>query len=216
MTRTNLSPRTSLAPSAPARRWPGGAALALGSVAIALLALGCGGSQKMAEEPTESSGTTTKTLNEALADAPDWVRGDCRSAFKGQAVLCGVGTVSGVSSPSLARNTAMARGRTEIARYLEVEVKSVLTDYQTAKGGVVEQEIVDQSQQIAEMTLSGTRMAQYWIGKDGTYYALMALDLEAYSSALQNADSVEPPLKQALIDRAKKTFSSRDTEVSRY
>lgn len=179
------------------------------------LCVACGGSRKEPKN-TEDSGTTTKTMNEALADAPDWVRGDCRNAFAGQAVLCGVGAVSGVSSPSLARNTAMARGRTEIARYLEVEVQSVLTDYQGAKGGVVEQEIVDQSKQIADMTLSGTRMAQYWVGKDGTYYALMALDLESYSAALSGADSVEPPLKQALIDRAKKSFSSRDTEVSRY
>src|SRR5688572_25774883 len=139
------------------------------------LTVACGGSQKKAEEASKSDGTTTKTMNEALADAPDWVRGDCRSAFKEQAVLCGVGAVSDVSSPSLARNTAMARGRTEIARYLEIEVKSVLTDYQTAKGGVVEQEIADQSKQITEMTLSGTRMAQYWVAKDGSYYALMAL-----------------------------------------
>lgn len=178
-------------------------------------AIACGGSQKKSDDAA-SSGTTTKNLNESLADSPDWVRGDCRAAFKGQAVLCGVGAVSGVSSPSLARNTAMARGRTEIARYLEVEVQSVLTDYQAAKGGKTEQEIVDQSKQIADMTLSGTRMAQYWVGKDGTYYALMALDLESYTAKLEGADSVEPPLKQALIDKAKKTFSSRDTEVSRY
>ncbi len=180
------------------------------------LAVACGGSEKEAESPEASKGTTTQNMNEALADAPEWVRGDCRDTFKGQAVLCGVGAVSGVSSPSLARNTAMSRGRTEIARYLQIDVKSVLSDYQAAKGGVVEQQIEDQSIQIAEMTLSGTRMAKYWVGKDGTYYALMALELEAYSSALQGASNIEPPLRDALVERAKKSFSSRDTEVSRY
>jgi hypothetical protein len=175
----------------------------------------CGGSGKDAETPANGK-TTTQSMNEALADAPDWVRGDCRDAFKGQPVLCGVGAVSGVSSPSLARNAAMARGRTEIARYLQVEVKSVLTDYQAAKGGVVEQQIEDQSKQITEMTLSGTRMAKYWVGKDGTYYALIALELEAYSSAIQGAQNIEPPLRDALVDRARKSFSARDTEVSRY
>lgn len=179
--------------------------------------IACGGSKKEAEEPQkEEGGTTTKSMNEALADAPDWVKGDCRDRFKNQPVLCGVGAVSGVSSPSLARNTAMARGRTEIARYLQIEIKSVLTDYQSAKGGVVDQQIEDQSTQIAEMTLNGTRMEQYWVGKDGSYYALMALELEAYSSAIRGASSIEPPLQDALIQRAQKTFSSRDTEVSQY
>lgn len=183
---------------------------------LLLLLVACGGSQQASEDASSSSGASTKNQNDSLAEAPDWVRGDCRNTFKDQIVLCGVGAVSGVSSPSLARNTAMARGRTEIARYLEVEVQSVLTDYQAAKGGATEQEIVDQSKQIADMTLSGTRMAQYWVGKDGTYYALMALDLESYTAKLEGADSVEPPLKQALIEKAKKTFSSRDTEVSHY
>jgi hypothetical protein len=185
-------------------------------VTSAGLVVACGGSKNDAETPADSKTTTTQNMNAALADAPEWVLGDCRNSFKGQAVLCGVGAVSGVSSPSLARNTAMARGRTEIARYLQVDVKSVLTDYQAAKGGVVEQQIEDQSQQIADMTLSGTRMAKYWVGKDGTYYALMALELEAYSSALQSAQNIEPPLRDALVERARKSFSSRDTEVSRY
>lgn len=178
---------------------------------------GCGASSKEPETGGAAANTTTtQTMNEALAGSPDWVRGDCRKAFEGKSVLCGVGTVSGVSSPSLARNTAMARGRTEIARYLQVEVKSVLTDYQAAKGGVIEQKIEDQSIQIAEMTLGGSRMAEYWIGKDGTYYALMALEFESYSSALANASNLDPPLRDALVEHARKSFSSRDTEVSRY
>jgi hypothetical protein len=185
-------------------------------VASAGLSIACGGSTNEAESPEASKSTTTQNMNAALADAPEWVRGDCRESFKNQAVLCGVGAVSGVSSPSLARNTAMARGRTEIARYLQVDVKSVLTDYQAAKGGVIEQQIEDQSQQIADMTLSGTRMAKYWVGKDGTYYALMALELEAYSSAIQGAQNIEPPLRDALVERARRSFSARDTEVSRY
>lgn len=179
--------------------------------------VGCGGQAKEPETGgAGASTTTTQTMNEALAGSPEWVRGDCRKSFEGKSVLCGVGTVSGVSSPSLARNTAMARGRTEIARYLQVEVKSVLTDYQAAKGGVIEQKIEDQSIQIAEMTLGGSRMAEYWIGKDGTYYALMALEFESYSSALANAPDLDPPLRDALVERARKSFSSRDTEVSRY
>jgi hypothetical protein len=53
-----------------------------------------------------------------LTGLPAWAEGDCRAAFGGRPVVCGVGVVSGVGSPSLARNAAMGRGRTEIARYL--------------------------------------------------------------------------------------------------
>jgi hypothetical protein len=173
------------------------------------LTAACGGAQTGAD--TEAGG-----MDVALAGAPDWVSGDCRNTFRGQAVLCGVGSVSGVASPSLARNTAMARGRTEIARFLQIQVKSVLTDYQAAKGGVTEQQIEDESQQIAEMTLSGTRMAQYFIGKDGTYYALMALELGSFQQTIAEAQNLDEPLKQALVENAKKSFSSRDSEVSRY
>jgi hypothetical protein len=144
------------------------------------------------------------------------VKGDCRSEFEDQPVICGVGSVSGVSSPSLARNTAMARGRTEIARYLSTEVKSVLRDYQGVREGATEQEIEERSTQISEMTLNGSRMVSYHLGEDGTYYALMALELEAFASAVERAESIDEPLKEALIKHAEKAFSSRDGETSRY
>src|SRR5690606_7740636 len=96
-----------------------------------------------------------------LEGAPVWVKQDCRDHFKDEPVICGVGSVSGVDSPSLARNTAMARGRTEISRYLSIEVKSIIRDYQATKGGKTEQEIEDESHQISEMTLSGSRMASH-------------------------------------------------------
>src|SRR5687768_13412117 len=82
-------------------------------------------------------GTTAEpAANNALAGAPAWVTGDCRKHFgtPPEPVICGVGTVSDIASPSLARNAAMGRGRTEIARYLEVRVKSILTDYQAQAG----------------------------------------------------------------------------------
>ncbi len=182
-------------------------------VAAVAGSIACGGSS---QAEAESADSAQESEENALSDAPDWVLGDCRDQFKGDAVLCGVGSVSGVASPSLARNTAMARGRTEIARYLQIEVKSVLTDYQAAKGGAIEQEIEDESQQIAEMTLTGTRMVKYHLGKDGTYYALMTLELESYEKTIAGAQSIDEPLKIALVNKARKSFSSRDSEVSRY
>ncbi len=166
------------------------------------------------------SGRDGKGGEEENADpmegAPVWVTQDCRDHFKDEPVICGVGSVSGVESPSLARNTAMARGRTEISRYLSIEVRSIITDYQAQKGGKTEQEIEDQSTQISDMTLSGSRMASYFVGKDGTYYSLMVLELDAFKQSVEASSTIEQELKQALIDNANKAFSVRDSEVSRY
>lgn len=181
---------------------------------LLLTQLGCASDgKKDAKDPNAAHGAEH---GDALAGAPNWVKLDCRSHFENKPVLCGVGSVSGVASPSLARNTAMARGRTEISRYLSIDVKSVITDYQAVKGGKSEQEIEDQSQQISEMTLSGSRMASYFQGKDGTYYALMVLELDAFKQSIEASATIDQALKEALINNATKSFSVRDSEVSRY
>jgi len=110
----------------------------------------------------------------------------------------------------------MARGRTEISRYLSTQVKSVITDYQAVRDGVNEQEIEEQSTQISDMTLSGSRMAGHFQAKDGSYYALIVLELESFKQSIEAASTIEDDLKQALIDNATKAFSVRDSEVSPY
>jgi hypothetical protein len=108
----------------------------------------------------------------------------------------------------------MARGRTEIARYLQVEVKSVLTDYQAAKGACraadrrpVEADHRDDAERHADGEVLGR---QGWL-----VLRAHCLELEAYSSAIQ-AHRTSSLLRDALVDRARKSFSARDTEVSRY
>jgi hypothetical protein len=182
---------------------------------IALCALtlsACGGSSK--NQSTNSD--PPNQLANSVAGAPTWATGDCRKHFGDQAIICGVGSVSGVKSPSLARNAAMGRGRTEIARYLQVRVKAILTDYQKANGGLSDQTIEDNSKQITDMTLSGTRMMDYWIAPDGTYYALMTLGLEEFKSSLQEANGIQEPLRQAVLQAAGKAFSAHDDEASNY
>jgi len=183
------------------------------SCAVSSSLVACGGKQPAEDAKAAEA---EKQAKDPLAGAPVWVTADCRDHFEGQPVICGVGAVSGVQSPSLARNTAMARGRTEIARYLKIQVTSVITDYQAAKGGTTEQSIEDQSTQIAEMTLSGSRLASYFIGKDGTYYGLMVLEMKPYVASVNQAASLEPGLRDALVQNAQKTFSARDTETSPY
>jgi hypothetical protein len=168
---------------------------------------GCGSSETK-NAPPKTPGS--------IEGAPSWVTGDCRKHFGSQQIICGVGSVSGVTSPALARNAAMGRGRTEIARYLQVRVKSILADYQAVKGGANEQVIEENSKQITDMSLSGTRMAEYFIAPDGTYYALVTLGIDEFKSTVAKAPGIEEPIRQTLIENATKAFSVQDDETSRY
>jgi len=171
-----------------------------------LLAAACGGSAEHAAS------------NHSLAGAPAWVTGDCRKHFANppDPIICGVGMVSDIKSPSLARNAAMGRGRTEIARYLQVRVKSILSDYQAQAGDVGEQVIEENSKQITDVTLSGTRMADYWTSPDGSYYALMTLGLTEFKSSVEQVQGISEPVRQVVLQNATKAFSVHDDETSRY
>lgn len=110
----------------------------------------------------------------------------------------------------------MGRGRTEIARLLEVRVKAILTDHQSVNGAKSTQVIEENSKQITDISLSGTRMAKYWIGPDGTYYALMTLGLDDFKSNVQRMPNLEEPTRQAVLRNATKAFAVQDDETSRY
>jgi hypothetical protein len=175
-------------------------------IALACTLAACGGTAEPA------------AANTALAGAPKWVTSDCRRHFGDtpEPVICGVGAVSDVSSPTLARNAAMGRGRTEIARYLEVRIKSILTDYQAQAGGVSEQTIEENTKQITDVTLSGTRMAENWVAPDGTYYALMTLGLTDFTNSVEAVPGISESVRQVILQNATKAFAVHDDETSRY
>ena len=165
-----------------------------------------------------------KTVDNALAaelkDAPEWVRGECKSWFKknSQHVVCGVGSVAGTANISLARSGATGRARTEIARGLAVKVKSMLKDYQaTATGGdqfkkaaMDEQMIQDVSKQITDQTIEGTQVNQTWISGQGTFWALVSMDAAAFAEQLKQMKSLDEAIRAAVAARAEKAFSELD------
>jgi hypothetical protein len=155
-----------------------------------------------------------------LAGAPDWVLQSC-SAYWGDddgARVCGVGSAGGTKNISLARNAAIGRARTEIARSLQVKVKSMLKDYQaTTTGGdeflvaaADEQYVEDVSKQITDMTLSGTAMQDTWVAHDGTMFTLVALDVDTFKDSLNNMTDLSETIRRAVKDRADASFRELD------
>lgn len=181
------------------------------SVAVVLCLSACGGPEKVTAE-----------FSETMAHAPGWATKDCAvyAKEKGEKPkLCGVGSVAGSRNIALARTAAEARGRTAIARTLDLKVKAMLKDYQaTTTGGegfgtqaADEQHAEDVSKQITEMTLSGTRVEDTWISPhDGTYFVLMVLDAEAFKDAVGKMKNLSESVRKAVIERADKAFGELD------
>ena len=165
--------------------------------------------------PEQNTGNAVK--NE-LEGAPKWV---LQNANKNNNV-CGVGSAAGTRNVSVARTSAMGRARTEIARSLQVKVKSMLKDYQsTTTGGEAfgkaandEQHIEDVSKQITDMTLSGTELQDTWISNTGTLYTLVCLDVEKFKNSLSQMSQLNEQVRQAVVERANKAFNELDAATS--
>ena len=112
-------------------------------------------------------------LEDEFAGAPAWVTQSCRTYWSEDELgrICGVGSAGGSRNISLMRSAAVGRGRTDIARTLNVRVEAILADYAaTTSGGAEfgevandEQHIVDVSRQVSELTLTGTELTDTWI-----------------------------------------------------
>jgi len=155
--------------------------------------------------------------------APDWVTKDCASYIKDNKKICGVGSIGGTRNPSIARTTAVARAKTEIARSLQTRVTAMLKDYQaTTSGGEYfgkyasdEQHVVDVSKQITNMTISGTVQKEIWVSKNGIYYVLVTLDIEKFKNIVQNMHSLPESVRKAVVERADKAFKELDVEIDK-
>lgn len=180
-------------------------------VLVVIVAASCGGPEKVTAE-----------FSQTMEGAPDWVTKDCAvyAEEKGEKPkLCGVGSSGGTRNISLARTAAETRARTALARSLEVKVKAMVKDYQaTTTGGAGfgteaadEQHVVDVSKQITDTTLSGTRIEDTWISPhDGTYFALIVLDADAFKDAVGGMKTLSEAVRKAIVERADRAFMELD------
>lgn len=172
------------------------------------LSLACAGQQKPAEG-----------LKGEMAGAPKWAQGDCSVALAKKPGVCGAGSVSGMTNVALARSAAEARARTELARSLQVRVKSMLKDYQAATQGGPdgkadsEQHIEDVSKQITDVTLSGTRLQDSFVSDTGTFWALVVLDVEPFKQSLSGMKDLDERVRSGIIQRADRAFYQLDSQT---
>jgi hypothetical protein len=176
----------------------------------ACLLAACGGSATPAPK---------NALQAEAQGLPPWALGDCRETLDDKHMLCGSGSVQGMSNLGLARSAAEGRARTELSRTLQVRVKEMLKDYQAATQGgaenetASEQHIEDVSRQITDMTLVGSRVKDTFISDSGTFWALVVLDSSAFKTSLDEK-GLDPATRQAILERADRSFSQLDTATA--
>ena len=164
----------------------------------------------------DKKGTGNAVKNE-FDGAPKWVLESSSTAKE----ICGVGSAAGSRNVSMMRTTAMGRGRTEIARMLELKVQSMLKDYQsTTTGGEEfgkaandEQHIVDVAKQITDTTLSGTEQKESWISDSGTLYVLMCTEVEKFKTMIDSMGQLSESIRKAVTERADKAFEELSKEI---
>ena len=177
---------------------------------VVALMMACGSADK--------KGTGDAVKNE-FDGSPKWVLGSSSTATQ----ICGVGSAAGSKNVSVMRTAAMERGRTEIARMLELKVQSMIKDYQsTTTGGEDfgkaandEQHIVDVAKQITDLTLSGTEQKETWISNSGTIYVLMCADLEKFKNTVNSMSQLSESIRKAVVERAEKAFDELSQEIEK-
>ncbi len=173
----------------------------VGLVVAGTVGLGCGGPEK-----------PKPTLQAELAGAPAWAKGSCLAGLPDHKGLCGVGSVQGMTNVSLARSAAEGRARADLARGLQMGVKAMLREYQTATRSDVagEQHVEDLSKQITDGALSSARLQDTWVSDTGTFWALVVLDTAAFTDSLNSMKQLDDEVRAAIVQRAAKTLRELD------
>jgi len=166
-----------------------------------------------------------KVIGGELKGAPAWVTKRCGTYYKakGTPMVCGVGSAGGSRNVSLMRETAEARARMALARSLQVTGKAMLKDYQaTTTGGqdfgtaaADEQNITDVSKQITDMTLTGTELQDTWVSLNGTFYALVAMDVDKFKDSVSKMGNLSDSVRKAVSERADKSFEELDENTDK-
>ena len=151
---------------------------AIGSLAVVLTLSGCG-----SNEPDVY-------VNPEFEGAPDWVQ---LPYVKGKIAEMGSAPANKMNDFGFQRELALANARNNLAKRLNVKVKSMFKTYSSqtsANDGTFDMTAESVSKQITKQSLSGTSQHSSWMSKSGTLYVLVTIDPKSVSDLMeQNAKS---------------------------
>lgn len=135
---------------------------------------------------------------------------------------CGMGSVQGVPSLSLAKTGATARGRDDLARQLQTRVESLMKTYR-AEGGedtkdLNEELLINISQQSSQALLQGTVAKEVFVGSDSpkTLYALVCYEPSQAPSFMKAFEQLPIKHRSSLREKAKASFEELEDLMKSY
>ncbi len=178
---------------------------------IALMMSACGSADKKENTPKNA-------MASEFDGAPKWVM---MGGSGNSQEICGAGSLGGTRNPSMARTGAVSRARDELARMLGVKVMNMVKTYEaTTTGGEEygraandEQHAENVSKQIVNTTLSGTEQRDSWISNNGQFWALVCMDVQKFSNAVNSMGQLSEGIRKAVVERAEKAFDELAQEI---
>ncbi len=173
-------------------------------------AFGCADTSRARGERPEFDASREHT------DAPSWVRKGCRSHWKGTAsaghVICATGSAPPARNRSRARETAIARARTEMTRSLEVTIETMFAHRDDGSHGG-RGELTDISQQVAMASLPRCSVEAIWSSPNGTTHALVALTQNDFEASVREAPQLPETIRRTALEGAEAAFADLDPET---
>jgi len=199
-------------------REPGIHWLVAALLAVAALT-GCAGKAK--EVAGRSEEIASREI--PLPAKPEWVlKGS--GVFSGQLgkVISGVGSASGIRSPSLLAKTADNRARAEIARILQTYTAVLLKDYSASAAAKnpdlagVEHQVEQTVKTFSEAELAGAEIVDHWQDPEsGELFSHARLEMSSFEKRLKNASELSEAVRNRVIESAQKAFEETSREKAR-
>ena len=183
------------------------------------------------QQPTAPAPPPNQEYNAqaAVQNGPKWVRimgCDAASAPDSKGKVCGVGShlIESARRMNIARSAAIAAGTKQIAINLSQEVKAMLEQYEgefaaeqgsALNGGAnFESRVQQVVRQVSNLSLSGIRCADTWIGPDNNFYALMIADPDAVKTALTQMKGLSEQMQATINRHADEMFQKLDAATA--
>ena len=155
----------------------------LGTTVIFLTFIGCSSKNEM-QKPNPVEGE----CKIAGAKAPQWACGSYSE--ENRYIAIGSAPISKLGR-NFTRNEAMANARSNIAKQIQVQVKTKVENYMRSTGlkdnELAEKVTTDVSRQISNLSLNNSKQISYWESiADNTIYVLVAMDKNSADNKIIN------------------------------
>lgn len=167
---------------------------------------------------SKGSNISPATMSKCLEGAPAWV-----VSMGAEGGLSAIGSAQlGNAGLSFARTEAIANGRDELARILELKVSNMIKNFNQTTGIGTEQ-TVDKvtstvSRQLTTQTLTGSKLKSQWISAEcGEIYVLVVADAPGIKEDIKNQITSSFRNEQALWQQiqAKNALEEMDKEIDK-